>query len=132
MFRVPKLDTRLPNKAEVLGVLVPAVGGGRQAVAFSADYLARQRVHHQTVEGRTFVVLTTRQGANRVYEAGSTRVDAWANDELVRDAAGLQWKVTEDALVPSGGAAQPLRRVAAFRAFWFGWYAQFPDTILVK
>lgn len=132
MFRVPKLDTRLPNKAEVLGVLVPAVGGGRQAVAFSAAYLARQRVHHQTVEGRTFVVLTTRQGANRVYEAGATRMDAWLNDELVRDTTGRQWNVTEDALVPSGGVAQPLRRVAAFRAFWFGWYAQFPDTILVK
>jgi hypothetical protein len=23
-------------------------------------------------------------------------------------------------------------RVAAFRAFWFGWFAQFPKTILVK
>ncbi len=23
-------------------------------------------------------------------------------------------------------------RVSAQRAFWFGWYAQFPDTLLVK
>jgi hypothetical protein len=132
MFRVPKLDTRLPNKAEVLGLLVPAEGGGRQAVAFSAAFLDKQRVHHQTVEGRTFVVLTTRQGANRVYEAGSTRMDAWINHELVRDATGRQWKVTEEALVPVSGASAPLRRVPAFRAFWFGWAAQFPETILVK
>jgi hypothetical protein len=33
MFRVPKVDTRLKNKDEILGILVPAVGGGRQAVA---------------------------------------------------------------------------------------------------
>jgi hypothetical protein len=25
-----------------------------------------------------------------------------------------------------------LARRTAFRAFWFGWYAQFPDTVLVK
>jgi hypothetical protein len=132
MFRVPKLDTRLPNKAEVLGVLVPAVGGGRQAVAFSVAYLARQRVHRQTVEGRTFVVLTTRQGANRVFETGSISIDAWINTDAVRDSAGRGWKVTEEALVPAAGAGSPLPRVAAFRAFWFGWYAQFPETILVK
>jgi hypothetical protein len=34
--------------------------------------------------------------------------------------------------VPADGKGQPLRRVTAFRAFWFGWYAQFPDTILIK
>jgi hypothetical protein len=132
MFKVPKLDARLPTKAEVLGILVPAPGGGRQAVAFSAAYLATQRIHHQAVEGRSFVVLTSRQGANRVYEAGAVRFDAWIGDGLIRDTTGRQWKVTEEALVPVSGAPATLTRVAAFRAFWFGWYAQFPDTILVK
>lgn len=132
MFRVPRLDTRLNNKAEVLGVLVPAVGGGRQAIAFAVAYLARARVHHETVEGRTLVVLTSRRGANRVFEIGPRRIDAWVDDQTVRDVSGGQWRVTEDALLPLVGAGQPMRRVAAFRAFWFGWYAQFPDTILVK
>lgn len=132
MFKVPKLDTRLPNKAEVLGVLIPAVGGGRQAVAFSAAYLARRRIHHQTVEGRTFAVLTTSQGANRVFETGSVSIGAWISSEVVRDANGREWRITEEALVPASGAGTPLPRVAAFRAFWFGWYAQFPETVLVK
>jgi len=132
MFRVPRLDTRLKNKDEVLGVLVPAVGGGRQAVAFATGYLSRTRVHHETVEGRTFVVLTTRRGANRVFESGAARFRNWVDDQTVQDASGRQWRVTEEALVPADGKSSTLPRVTAFRAFWFGWYAQFPDTILVK
>ncbi|MEO6221971.1 MAG: DUF3179 domain-containing protein [Vicinamibacterales bacterium] len=132
MFRVPKLDTRLKNKDEVLGVLVPAVGGGRQAMAFSTAYLARQRVHHETVEGRTFVVLTSPRGANRVFEVGAVRMERWLDDVAVMDTTGHRWTVTEEALIPGGGARAPLQRVTAFRAFWFGWYAQFPDTVLVK
>lgn len=132
MFRVPKLDTRLKNKDEVLGVLVPAVGGGRQAVAFATDYLSRTRVHHETIEGRAFVVLTSRRGANRVFEIGSRRIRNWVDDQTVRDESGGQWRMTEEALVPVDGDGPPMPRVTAFRAFWFGWYAQFPDTILVK
>lgn len=133
MFRVPKVDTRLKNKEEVLGVLVPAVGGGRQAVAFAAAFLARTRIHHQTVEGRHFVVLTSPRAANRVYESGAVRITEWTDEATVRDQAGRRWRVTEEALVPEvPDATSPLPRVAAFRAFWFGWYAQFPDTVLVK
>lgn len=131
MFRVPRVDTRLKNKDEILGVLVPAVGGGRQAVAFAAAYLARTRVHHETVEGRTFVVLTSPRGANRVFESASARFVSWIDATTVRDGTGAVWDVTEDALVPRAGGAS-LPRVPAFRAFWFGWYAQFPDTVLVK
>lgn len=42
MFRVPKTDTRLKNKDEVLGVLMPAPGGGRQAAAFAVELLFKQ------------------------------------------------------------------------------------------
>lgn len=133
MFRVPRVDTRLKNKDDVLGVLVPAPGGGRQAVAFSAAFLARTRVHHETIEGRSLVVLTSVRGANRVYDAGDLRLSAWIDDTTVRDQQGRSWRVTEEALTPvnlSSGTPRP--RVSAFRAFWFGWYAQFPDTLLVK
>lgn len=132
MFRVPTVDARLKNKDEVLGVLVPAVGGGRQALAIAATYLARTRVHHQTVEGRDLVVLTSPRGANRVYDTGSVRIASWIDDMSVRDLTGRRWRVTEEALVPDSPNGRPLARVPAFRAFWFGWYAQFPDTILVK
>lgn len=31
-----------------------------------------------------------------------------------------------------GHAGDETARIPAFRAFWFGWYAQFPNTVLVK
>jgi hypothetical protein len=132
MFRVPKRDTRLKNKDEVLGILVPAPGGGRQAAAFDVRLLAKHRVLETEVEGRRFVIVTSATGANRVYEAGGIRFAPTPSaDETISDLDGARWTVTEEALVLNG-AGRRLARVAAWRAFWFGWYAQFPETLLFK
>ena len=133
MFRVSRRDSRLNNKDEVLGLLLPARGGGRQAVAFSAAFLAATPVHHASYEGLELVVVTSAQGANRVYDAGPVRFVRLDDDGRVVDTAGRRWQVTEAALVPPDGApAGPRPRRSAVRAFWFGWFAQFPDTALVK
>ena len=133
MFRVPRTDSRLKNKDEVLGVLLPAVGGGRQPLAFSVDFLMNHRIHHETAEQRSLVVLTSASGANRVYDAGPVRIRDWVDTTTVSDQSGRRWRVTEEALVPVGAdPADPRPRVPAFRAFWFGWFAQFPETLLVK
>ena len=39
--------------------------------------------------------------------------------------------MTEDELVAEDDATTRLARLSAHRAFWFGWYAQFPDTALI-
>jgi hypothetical protein len=132
MFRVPVLDKRLKNKDEIVGVILPAEGGGRQAVAFAADFLRRQPVHHGQFGGHSLVVLTSPQGANRVYDALTHRFSSWAGPASVRDSTGRIWEVTEEALVQSGPRGLRLPRRTAFRAFWFGWYSQFPDTELIK
>jgi hypothetical protein len=52
-------------------------------------------------------------------------------DDRVIDSTGRRWTITEPALVPPAGPeTKPLPRIPAFRAFWFGWYAQFPETAL--
>jgi hypothetical protein len=133
MFRVPVSDKRLKNKDEVLGLLLPARGGGRQAVAFSADFLARTPIFHTTHEGVALVVLTTSHGANRVFESGATRFARWMDESSVVDTSGRRWQVTESALIAQDpGTPMTLVRRPAFRAFWFGWFAQFPETELVK
>jgi Protein of unknown function (DUF3179) len=44
MFGVPKLDPRLPNKAEVLALRTP--GQPAEQLAIAAHFLAANRVHH--------------------------------------------------------------------------------------
>jgi hypothetical protein len=128
MFGVPRLDTRLPNKAEVLALR--ASGKPAEQLAISAKFLATNRVYHDRVGSQSFVVLTDASGANRVYESANRRFSSWDGDSSARDSTGQTWQATEDRLVGPGGAT--LKRLPAHRAFWFGWYSAFPATRLVK
>ena len=76
-------------------------------------------------------MVTSEEGANRVYDAGDVRFERHLGPERLADEAGGTWRVTEDALVRDADPNDQRPRVPAHRAFWFGWYAQFPDTALV-
>ena len=93
MFSVSRLDRRLKRKDEVLVIRLP----GRTPLAISARLLAARRRFAYTHEGFALVVVTSAQGANRVYAAGDGH-----------------------------------QQLPAHRAFWFGWYAQFPATTLLQ
>lgn len=128
------VDKRLKNKAEVLTLRVPTSDGALQAVALSADFLKKNPVYHFAVGDRQFVVVTSPRGANRVYcrESAAPAFQPQTPDSShVLDANAVRWRVTEDELIAeSGGLTLP--RVPAQRAFWFGWVAQFPNTLLIK
>lgn len=132
MFRVSKTDDRLPNKAEVL-VMLLAPEASPDAVepwAIAAAFLERNRMYPFEAGGRSLVVITSREGANRVYDARDVVFPVSGTSEVILDETGREWRVTEDALVSSDGAVR-LGRVTANRAFWFGWFAQFPGTQLI-
>ena len=128
MFNVPKLDRRLKNKDEVLTLVQD--GATTETLAISADFLTRKKIYHDRIADIDFVVLTDRSGANRVYRTGGIRFTSWDRDREAEDENGTTWKLHEDRLVAGDG--RELERLAAQRAFWFGWYAAFPDTRLVK
>lgn len=134
MFAVPKLDDRLNNKDEVLGLLFD--DHRDQPVAIAASWLEAHPVHHDRIDDVAFVVLTDSSGANRVYanpdDIEFTRYDG---DSTAIDAQNRAWRLSESALSlqvagDSDGTALP--RLPAHRAFWFGWYSAFPDTRLVQ
>jgi hypothetical protein len=125
MFPVPTDDRRLKNKQEVLALFL-----GRQPLAFDSKFLEKNTVHHDTAGGQPIVILTDPAGANRVYDAAGVTFSKWDGEATATDAQGATWKVTEDALVGPGGEER--ERLAAHRAFWFGWHAQFPNSRLVK
>ena len=66
-----------------------------------------------------------------MYDAGDVRFARHLDGDRIADQSGRAWRVTEDALLLDGEPPAQRARVAAQRAFWFGWYAQFPDTELV-
>ena len=132
MFQVAQADDRLDNKDEVVTLLLADAAGTQRPLAIDVELLRDNRVYQTEHAGHRLVVVTTRRGANRVFDAGDRRFTDVRDDGRVVDAAGGVWRVTEDALVPDGGSRQHRPRVAAQRAFWFGWYAQFPDTSLIK
>ncbi len=132
MFNVPKIDTRLRNKDEVLALRNAAAP--HEPLAISAAFLAKRPVHHVNLGARRLVVLTDASGANRVYLSGAVRFASFDGKSTVVDTAGKRWKLDEAQLTPvtETTAARALPRAAAHRAFWFGWVAQFPNTRLVK
>ena len=124
MFSVPELDTRLPNKAEVV-----ALREGNDQLAIHEAFLRRNRLYRDKLDGKSIVVFTDHAGGNRVYESGDVKFVSISGQWNLVDATGATWKVTEENLTGNG---RKLKRVASHRAFWFGWKAQFPDTRLVK
>ena len=132
MFAVSKTDRRLKNKDEVVVTLLEDEDGTRHPLAVDVEFLDDHRVYQGKHAGYHLVIVTSREGANRVYDAGDVQFDRLLDDDRVADATGTIWAVEEDALVAETDSARRLRRIAAQRAFWFGWYAQFPETELVK
>ena len=102
------------------------------ALAISADFLMKNRLYQTTFAGRNLVVVTSRAGANRVYEApAGLRFAKLRENGRIEDATGRAWEAIEERLVAGDGSA-PAPRLAARRAFWLGWHAQFTDTELIK
>lgn len=133
MFQVSKNDTRLRNKAEVLVMQLGdgSKPNGRVPVAIDAQFLRKHRVYPFTAAGERFVVVTTEGGANRVFRVEETFPEQRVGPSIV-DSSGAAWRVTESGLILARDSTTDRPRVAAQRAFWFGWYAQFPETLLIK
>lgn len=133
MFGVSKTDPRLKNKAEVLALrLSPPAGGAALPVAIAAEFLGKERVYHLDLAGQHLVIVTSTGGANRVYQAGAHRFRRGSGDGPLLDAKERVWVAEENQLRATFDSTLGLPRVRAHRAFWFGWYAQHPDTLLIK
>jgi hypothetical protein len=128
MFEVPRVDTRLRNKAEVLVLRPETIGKNALPVAISVERLRREPVFAFEAGGRNFVVITSKAGANMLFERGAHAFVPRAPNGEVRDTTGKRWSVSADSLVSETG--ERLSRIPAHRAFWFGWVAQYPQTVL--
>lgn len=128
MFSVPKLDKRLSNKDEVLGLVFRQHPD--KPLAIATNFLLEQPIYQDRIDELNFVVLTDRSGANRVYESNGVSFKQWDLDQTIIDENGIRWTLSEAQLVSTDG--QTLHRLPAQRAFWFGWYSAYSHTRLIK
>ena len=127
MFSISTPDHRLKNKDEILALTYPGISN--QSMAISADFLSNKPVYKNSLDDLKFVVFTDASGANRVYESKNIEFISYDQDITATDSKGKKWTLSEDKLV---SASNRLKRLPAHRAFWFGWFSAFPDTILIK
>ena len=127
MFNVPKLDKRLKNKDEVLGLVFSQHPD--KPLAIGVGFLSQNPVYHKNIGDMEFVVLTDSSGASRVYETKGTKFQTWDQDSTATDVGGAKWTVSESMLTSTDG--KELFRLPAHRAFWFGWFSAYSNTELV-
>jgi len=127
MFPVWKRDGALEPKAWVYGVRQ-----GASARAYALDVLLSERVVNDRVGSAPIVLVADPgDGSVRAYlREGRFFAEGPTPTELVEPSTGDRWRITEEVLVAPGPA--PLPRYPGHRAYWFGWYAFFPDTTLYE
>lgn len=129
-FPVWQKSDRLPDKSEVLGLIVNG-----EARAYPMEILRRQPIVNDSLGGRDLVVITPGKGAgSRAYqrdgqEFATIRLAGdGAENTIVVDQGGTEWQVGEDALVGVNDPSQRLARLPSHVAYWFGWYAFHTST----
>lgn len=138
MFPVWQRSSLLETKDRIYALQVEGI-----PIAYPLDILIDEKVLNDTV-GKTNVVLVAAQGditvqsdPSTIYNAGGeVRAYLRAQESFipgpdagaVLDSAGRSWQVTEGALIGPDDEKAP--RINGHLAYWFGWYAFFPNTVL--
>jgi hypothetical protein len=139
MFPVWNRSDELRAKDYIYGL---RLGGARKA--YPVATLAEEQVVNDTLNERAIVLVAAQEvdtlgfgrgvgpvlypsgGEVRAFERGNHSFAPGPEAGTVLDASGATWRVTEDALL--GPAGERLERISGHLAFWFGWYAFFPET----
>ena len=103
---------------------------GGETKAYPLDKLRGERLVNDTLGNIPIVLVADADsGAVRAYERGRYRFEAPVSTPLrqLRAEDGSTWWIGEDGLAPDGHGS-PLPRVPGHVAFWFGWYAFYPET----
>jgi len=129
MFNTPFENNQLKNKQEVLALTFPA--SPKEQLAIDTNFLNNHPLYKDKIGQQKLLILTDTSGANRVYDPENFNFVSYDGDSTLIDSTGNEWKMSEDKLGSLNNDIT-LGRLPSRRAFWFGWYAAFPETRLVK
>ncbi len=144
MFPVAQRSDVLDTKTQVYALRI-----GEVAKVYPLELLLQARVVND-VMGETAVFLTVSgdwvqvtgssrlssevtysSGAEvRAYERGTNTFHLGSAENTLVDENGRIWQITEEALIGPDGETLP--RLGGHLAYWFGWYAFFPDTLIYE
>ena len=127
MFPVWQRSELLPEKAEVLGLLVHG-----HPKAYLLEALHEAALLNDVLGGQNLVVVSSGPVGGRVYERGEYTFSLPSEPEssapTLVDDQGRSWRLEEDALVLEGAPTERLARIHSNVAYWFGWYLFHPTT----
>ncbi len=125
MFPVWKRDAVLEPKAWVY-----ALRRGPSAKAYPLEILFAERVVNDHIGSLPVVLVAEPESQSvRAYQRGGRELaEGPSADELVDPVDGVRFRIEEEALVPAAAGTSRLPRYSGHRAYWFGWYAFFPET----
>lgn len=140
MFPVAQRSGLLAPKDQVFAIRIDET-----PKAYPIDVLVAERVVNDILGETAVVILAPRDvveiegqslrsgsvryqagGEVRAYDRGNEIFAPGPSPNVVLDSAKREWHVTEEALRGPDGAAAP--RLGGHLAYWFGWYAFFPNT----
>ncbi len=99
------------------------------AKAYSLAGLFERGVTQDEVGGRKIVLVAAEEArAVRAYDAGERSFRGTAEPWVLEDEQGGRWRAGELALEPTTAKQGGLERIAGHTAFWFGWFAFYPNT----
>ncbi len=104
---------------------------GDAARAYPVKTLQQERIVNDTLSGTDVVLFASAESSSvRVYRSKG-HVFSIPEDEIdntglfskLVDSRGVEWTVTEEALVNTQDIYRVLKRVPANISFWFGWFS---------
>lgn len=127
MFPVWQRSERLPEKIEVLGLLVHG-----NPKAYLLEALHEAALLNDSLGGENIVVVSTGPVGGRGYHRGdytfSLPTESVDGPPTLVDDQGRSWRMEEDALVLEADPTEWLARIRGQVAYWFGWYLFYPTT----
>jgi len=125
MFPVAWRDKRLKAKDWVYGLVL-----GKSAKAYPLKRLQNSPVMNDSLAGQNLTLISNANSLTvRAYERKNFVFVKQAAPNVLLDRNGMSWQMAEEALINQHDGAR-LRRLAGHLAYWFGWYAFFPNTTI--
>ena len=132
LYEVPKHDKRLRDKTTITAFTAVAQNGFSEAVAIDDSVFTEGGLYSFQAAGNHWLAVRDAGGGVRVYQVAPETYRQTEGDGMLQDSSGVRWRIRDEMLIPQSDKAAAAPRQPTTRVYWFGWFAQYPETLLFK